>query len=275
MKIQNTLSVENPTVKLVVAGISGSGKTTLAKTLQEGLSEKVLVISAEAGLLSLHGSAVDYVELQQEWDSKKNEFTPVPKIERIRRLGDIFKFVQTPAAQAKYKWLFIDSLTEISQAMLEAIEAQEEFQGPKNTIKKYGELSTRMMSMAKTFRDMSHYSVCFSALTKTEIDNDQQTSTKISVIGAFADRLPALFDEILFLGVTNEVGEDGRNKRTLLTQSTDRISFPKDRSGKLSRYEPADLSVIVKKIRAKPIVADISATAKQAHQAVKKAVATA
>jgi hypothetical protein len=69
------------------------------------------------------------------------------------------------------------------------------------------------------------------------------------MIGSFADRLPALFDEVLYLGVTGEISEDGKNKRALLTQANDKIEFPKDRSGKLEKFEPADLSIIVNKIR--------------------------
>ena len=243
MEVLKTSSTEETFIKIVVAGESGNGKTSLAKTIQDNLGERVLIISAEAGLLSLRGSNIDYIELQRR-DGKE-----VPRHERAKHLGEIYKWLMLPEQVAKYKWIFIDSLTEVNQAILDAIESKEEFQGPKNTIKKYGELASNMMSLCKLFRDINNYNVIFSCLVKTETDNDGIGKMKVAIIGAFADRLPALFDLILYLGVSKEVGKDGKNNRFLLTQKTDRIDFPKDRSGKLDRIEPADLAVIVNKIR--------------------------
>jgi hypothetical protein len=276
MKTMNTRVADLETIKMVVAGEAGNGKTTLAKTLQNGLNEKVLVISAEAGLLSLRGSDIDYVELQREWSDEKKEWIAVAPSARIGRLGQIFAWVKEPEQMKKYKWLFIDSLTEIQQNALEWLESLEEYSGPKNTIKKYGELSTQMMSLCKGFRDLAHYNVVFSALVKNDTDSDGLAKMKVSMVGAFADRLPALFDEILYLGVTAEKDEaTGASVRKLLTQKTNKIDFPKDRSGKLSDVEPADLSVIVKKIRASAVIADISSKGKAAAAEVKtqKAVA--
>ncbi|CAM6004913.1 unnamed protein product [Sphagnum balticum] len=272
MKILNTQSVTNDALKIIIAGEPGNGKTTLAKTLQQGLNERVLVISAEAGLLSLKGSDLDYVELQTDDNGKE-----VSKENRINRLGEIFQWVKQPEQMKKYQWLFLDSLTEIQQNLLEALEVTKDaegnltFAGPKNTIKKYGELSTKMMSLCKMFRDLPHYNIVFSALVKNEADNDGISKMKVALIGSFAERLPALFDEVLYLGVTPEQDENGVYKRAILTQKTNKIDFPKDRSGMLSTVEPADLSVIVKKIRGKPVVADISAKAKQAVKEAKEA----
>lgn len=272
MKVMSTKSAESARLKIVVAGEAGNGKTTLARTIQEGLGERVLVISAEAGLLSLKGADLDYIELQVN-----DEGQPVPKEKRIARLAEVYNWLMLPEQMAKYRWIFLDSLTEISQNMLEQLETIEEFSGPKNTIKKYGELATRMRSLAKSFRDMPHYSVVFSALVKEETDQDNQKKVKVSLIGSFADQLPALFDEVLYLGVTKEVGSDGRNVRMLLTQKTDLYQFPKDRDGALDRMEPADLSVIVRKLRSaqakKPLVADISAQGKEAAKMVADAKA--
>ena len=274
MKVMNTRVVDGDAIKMVVAGEAGNGKTSLAKTLQAGLNEKVLVISAEAGLLSLRGSDIDYVELQQEYSEDQKKMIEVPKVNRIGRLGRILAWVKEPTQMAKYKWLFIDSLTEIQQNVLEWLESMEEFQGPKNTIKKYGELSTQMMSISKSFRDLPHYSVVFTSLVKMEADADGISKMKVAMIGQFADRLPALFDEILYLGVTAEKDEtSGSNIRKLLTQKTDKIDFPKDRSGRLDQVEAADLAVVIKKIRKAPVLADISAQGKQAAAAVKEAAA--
>lgn len=264
MKVQNTSSAESSGIKIVVAGEAGNGKTTLARTIQDTLKEKVILISAEAGLLSLKGSGVDFVDLQTDEEGK-----PVPKEQRTIRLGAVYKWLLEPEQMAKYKWVFVDSLTEVNQNLLESLEANPEFNSPKDTIKKYGELAKRMRSLCKTFRDMPHYGLIFSALVKKTTDADNVVKSAIDITGSFSLQLPALFDEVFYLGVTNEVGEDGRNKRTILTQKSDRIEFPKDRSGKLDRYEPADLGVIIQKMRAQALVADISTAAKEANKKAK------
>lgn len=271
MRIENTLEAEPQAIKIVVAAEAGNGKTSLAKTIEPVLGEKVLVISAEAGLLSLRGSNVDYIELQKKWDAEKKIYNEVPKTQRIQHLMEIFIWLQLPEQRAKYQWIFVDSLTEVNENMLDLLESDPEYQGAKNTIKKFGELSTRMKNLCKAFRDMPHYSVVMSALVKDKTDSDNKTFMQISMTGAFAEKLPALFDEIFYLGVLPEIDEaTGKNKRAILTQKTDKISFPKDRGGRLERMEPADLGLIVKKLRAKPLLANISETAKAAAAEVKK-----
>lgn len=277
MKIESTGPSALTAMKIVVAAEAGNGKTTLASTIEPVLGEKVLVISAEAGLLSLQGKNVDYVELQSRWDEAKGISVPVPKEQRIDRLREILVHVMKPETQAKYKWLFIDSLTEINQNVLEMLEANPDFQGGSNTIKKYGELATRMRSLAKAFRDLPHYNVVFSALVKQENNSDGIPVMKIDMTGKFADQLPSLFDEIFYLGVMADVDDQGRNVRTILTQKTDRILFPKDRSGTLSRSEPADLGLIAKKIRRGQtmVVAPITAKTEVKPEAKKEEEKTA
>lgn len=270
MKVLNTKTNEIGAIKIVVAGEAGNGKTSLAKTLQAGLGEKVLVISAEAGLLSLRNSDIDFVELQQEWSEEKKAMIEVPKTSRVRRLADILSWIKEDVQIKKYRWIFIDSLTEIQQNVLEWLESLEDFQGPKNTIKKYGELTTQMMTISKMFRDLPSYNVVFTSLVKMDADSDGISKMKVAMIGSFADRLPALFDEILYLGVTPDKDEHGINIRKLLTTKTDKIDFPKDRSGCLDPIEPADLSHIVKKILAKPLLSDIHAKGVQAAAKVKE-----
>lgn len=272
MRVVSTEGAGDGAVKMVVAGEAGNGKTTLARTLAEGLTdERVLIVSAEAGLLSLRGSKIDVADIQTADDGK-----PVEKAMRFHRLGEVFAWLQQPDQQKKYRWIFVDSLTEINQNVLEMLEADPAFQGQANTIKKYGELSVRMRGLCKSFRDLAHYNVIFTALVKSETDADGKPVMKIDMVGAFAEKLPALFDEIFYLGVLPEVDErTGKNKRALLTQKTDRISFPKDRSGKLDRIEPADLAYAIRKIRGqkvgeKPLLSDISQMGKAAAAQAKE-----
>jgi hypothetical protein len=287
VRIENTKEMGSDGIKIVVAGEAGNGKTTLARTLSEGLrGERICILSAEAGLLSLRGADIDVIDLQKDDDGKL-----IPKENRIERLAQIYQWLTQPEQIKKYRWIFIDSLTEINQNMLERLEADPAFQGQANTIKKYGELSTRMRGLAKIFRDLPHYNVVFTALVKEDKDSDQRTVVAIDMIGSFADKLPALFDEIFYLGVMKELDDRGRNKRLLMTNKDDKYKFPKDRSNALDKFEAPDLAAIAKKIRIKvaataagkpatsdkalstpdpkPLVADISQAAKAAAKEAK------
>jgi len=246
MKIQSTANVAIGPLKMLIFGESGAGKTTLARTLKE----PTLIISAESGLLSLHGSNIDVVDIAQ--DDLGN---PIPKEKRIARLGDVYKFLLTKEAQDKYKCVFIDSLSEINQNTLESLQA--EFIDAKDTLKVYGELAKKMRAMVKMFRDLPHYSVVFTALAEVEKDEDSRRFMGIKLIGKFSSEIAAYFDEVFFLHVDAETGD-----RKFITQKSDKV-VAKDRSGRLDKVEPADLGHIFKKIRlaAKPAETKAAVTA--------------
>jgi len=235
VKIQNTSTVAIGPLKMIVFGESGSGKTTLAKTIKE----PTLIISAESGLLSLQGTNIDVIDLASD-----DAGVAIPKEKRITRLGDAYKFLLTDEAKKKYKTVFIDSLTEINQNMLEKLQA--EYTDAKDTLKMYGELSKAMRSMVKMFRDLPGYSVIFTALSEIEKDEENKRYVNVRLIGKFSSEVSGYFDEVLYLHVERETGE-----RVLITEKSDRL-MSKDRSGKLEKREPADLGIVMAKIRAVP-----------------------
>ena len=61
MKVNNTSEINNTFLKILVFAPSGAGKTSLAKSVTN--PKKILVISAESGLLSLAGSGIDYIDI--------------------------------------------------------------------------------------------------------------------------------------------------------------------------------------------------------------------
>lgn len=237
MKITTTDGVGQNELKILVYGESGSGKTSLAKTI----GEPTLIISAEAGLLPLRGHKIDVIDITRDDDDKL-----IPKELRMKKLSQAYQHLLTKEAQDKYKWVFIDSLSELSQNLLEAL--QLEFPERNQTLPMYGELNKRTRSLVKSFRDLPAFNVVFTALSEVDKDETGVRVIQPTMIGKFANQLPALMDEVFYLHVEKNE-ETGDTKRVLVTQKNDRL-IAKDRSGVLSKIEDANLSLITKKIRA-------------------------
>jgi SpoVK/Ycf46/Vps4 family AAA+-type ATPase len=235
MKVTNTQTAGHDALKILIFGEPGAGKTTLAGTIYE----PTLIISAEAGLLSLSGKKIDVIDI-----SLDDNGAVIPKEKRIARLGEAYKYLLESETQKKYKWVFIDSLTEISQNLVEQL--QQEFPDRKDSLVLYGENAKRMRSLIKTFRDLPMYNVVFTALSSIEKDENAQRFTTVNVVGRISEALPAYFDEVFYLAATQT--PEGEIKRILVTNKTDKIVC-KDRSGKLDKFESPDLGAIAAKIK--------------------------
>lgn len=230
IQIKKTGEIATKRFVALVVGPSGIGKTSLAKTLPEP-EDNILLISAESGLACLDGTNIDVVEV----DPNK----PISSLE------EIYDFLQSDEAKAKYKYVFIDSLTEIGQLIVAELKKDPHYGQPKNALALWGKYSELMTMVAKSYRDMSDYSIIFTCLDSVERDgldkiesfNIQGTSIKNSI--------KSWFDLVLFYKVYTD--ENGEKHRTLVTDIAE-APLSKDRTGKLEAYEPADLSAIINKI---------------------------
>lgn len=238
MKILNTDEITSNRLKILVVGESGAGKTRLASTLKE----PTLVISAEAGLLSIKGSGMDVIDISQD-DS--GQVISEPK--RIQRLQEVYKFLLTKQARDKYSWIFIDSLTEISDNLLSYL--NEKYPDKKDTMKMFGDNAKIMKKIIKDYRDLPHYNCVMTCLITQSQNEDGQIVKQPMVTGKLKDNLTAFFDEVFYLYV-QEDKETKKKTRRLLTGVHGNISFTKDRSGSLNITEDADLQLIANKIQA-------------------------
>lgn len=214
MHIKKTNTLDNHYTCSLIIAPSGAGKTTLASTLEGS----TIIYSAESGLLSLHDFEIDYIE--------QNKKDP------LNHFGEFLTWV----INTDYDNVFIDSVTEIGEQLVED-EKEDGF-------KKWGNIKDKLTRLIKYCRDMEK-NVYFTALVK--VDKDETTGRRYlrpDIPTKLAEKAPAYFDQVYYLEVAKK---EDKLIRTLLTQSTDN-KLAKDRSGKLDKYEPADLGKIHRKI---------------------------
>lgn len=235
MKIQSTNLLKNAKPSVLIVGESGAGKTSSAKTLDE----PTLIISSESGLLCLADQNMDYIDITQDDDGK-----PLPKDKRIKKLLEVLKYLQTPESKEKYKCIFIDSLTEISENMIEALNA--EFPDRKDSLVMFSENNKRMRILIKAFRDLTDYTVIFTALPSVEKDENNKRFIGPNLVGKLSQTVCGYFDEVFYLN--SVLDQEGNNKRYFITSKSDGLMC-KDRSGKLEKIEEVNLGKIIKKIR--------------------------
>lgn len=206
-------------LKVLVYGGAGVGKTTLCATVPNPV-----VISAEAGLLSLRGHELAVIE-----------------VGTLEDVHDAYRFLSSSEEAKHFEWVCMDSISEIAEVVL-----SRERKAAKDPRQAYGALYEHMGDLLRAFRDLPR-SVYMSA--KAERNKDE-----ISGAMLFSPSLPGqklgqsiayLFDEVFALRVEKDA--DGNPSRWLQT-GADFQYTAKDRSGALSLFEPPNLGAIATKI---------------------------
>ena len=206
-------------VKIMVFGDPGVGKTTLIST-----APNPIIISAEAGLLSIAHTDI-----------------PVIEISTIDDLYEAYEYVISEECK-EYETVCVDSASEIAEVML-----HESKTSNKDGRAAYGALIDGMMPLLRSFRDIEDKHVFFTAkMARIEDSNTGVAKYKAMAPGkTLVQQIPYLFDELLCLRIGEE--DDGTQFRYLQTQPS--ITHDaKDRSGKLDDPERPDLGYIFKKI---------------------------
>jgi phage nucleotide-binding protein len=218
VRLQSTRDIGIKGVKLLVYGAAGAGKTTLVKGLPSPI-----VLSAEAGLLSLSGLDIPYIDIASMED-----------------LRDAYEWV-TSEEVSPYKSICLDSISEIAEVVL-----THEKKTSKDPRQAYGAMQEQVTDLIRAFRDISGKHVYFSAkLEKTQDETGRILYAPAMPGNKTGQQLPYFFDEVLALRV--EKDSEGNVQRALMCDS-DGMWVAKDRSGKLGMWEPADLGTIIAKI---------------------------
>jgi len=208
-------------IKCLVHGPAGAGKTTLCSTT----GEPTIIISAEAGLLSLRGFDI-----------------PVIEVKTLDELYEAYQYVAGPDGE-QFSWVALDSISEIAEVVLNY-----EKKNNKDPRAAYGALAEKMTDLIRAFRDLPGKNVL--VLCKQEKVKDEQSGAMLyspSMPGnQLKNGIEYFFDEVLALRVEKDA--DG-NPTRWLQSSRDFNYSAKDRSGSLDMFELPVMSDIAAKIR--------------------------
>ena len=226
MEIQNRIVspqklVQNQGAKILVYGMAGAGKTTLAKTAPG----KVLVISAEAGLLSIK-------------DANNVEAIEVKEASEVMELHNALK-----SGALQYDTVCLDSVSEISEILLTWEKSRS-----KDPRMAYGNVQESVTNLMRAFRDLNMH-VLF--LCKEDVVNDDGVLRHApKMVGTkLGESITYFFDEVLALRIIEDQDEDGKNVQTRWLQSTYGQGYKaKDRSGKLEAFEKPNITALIEKL---------------------------
>ena len=222
ISLKSTGAVASNGVKLLVYGAAGAGKTTLIRTLPAPV-----ILSAEAGLLALHGADIPYIE-----------------IDTMAGLGEALTWLRDSAEAKQYQSVALDSISEIAEVVLSA-----EKKTAKDPRQAYGAMADQMNEIIRAFRDLPGRNVYFSAKLEKQQDETGRLLYGPSMPGnKTGQALPYFFDEVLALRVERD--SEGVPQRALMCD-TDGQWTAKDRSGRLDAWEAPDLGAIIAKIAGK------------------------
>lgn len=207
-------------VKCLCYGGAGVGKTTLCAT-----APRPIILSAEAGLLSLRKHNLPFISI--------NTFA---------ELEECYNWVMKSKEAANFDTICLDSISEIGEVVLADLKLKN-----KDPRKAYGEAQEQMLGLIRSFRDMPRKHVYFTA--KMEKVKDEGTNLMLYFPMMPGNKLPQqvpyFFDEIFQLDVFKD--PQGQPFRALRTQRDNQFEA-KDRSGNLDFWEPPNLAHIFEKI---------------------------
>ena len=214
-------AVQDQGAKILVYGMAGAGKTFLARTAPG----KVLVISAEAGLLSIRDAQnVEAIEV-------KSAAEVVEVYEALR------------SGKLQYDTVCLDSISEISELLLQAEKAKH-----KDARKAYGEVQESVTNVMRAFRDLQMH-VMF-ICKEDKVNNDGTFEQAPKMVGTkLGQSITYFFDEVLALRVIEDTDEEGNPVQARWLQTRIGQGYvAKDRSGKLEAFEEPNLTKLIEKL---------------------------
>lgn len=207
LKIQSTSDITTSGAhKVLLYSHHGWGKTYQCRHYADRYGNG-LIISGESGLKSIEDRDINYVSFNS-WDGPNDEEAGTYS----------FRTIVKELSQPGYlkdndiNWIAIDSLTELSDRLMEHLEA--EYKNSNNSFGMWGDNSRLMIGALKWVRDLPVH-VYVSCLAKEEKDANDMTHYWPLVKGSTVSKqVPAIFDHVLCGVRTTEPDESNVMKPT-------------------------------------------------------------
>ena len=230
----SSITKDGPT-KVLLYAHHGFGKTYQCRYYQKRYGPG-LIISGESGLKSVEDVDIDYVPFSS-WDGNHDPESGSFSYRGICNM--IVKAIKE--GDFKYKWIAIDSITELAERLVEHLE--EEHKHNNNAFQMWGDYSRLMLGTLKWIRDLDVH-VYVTCLAAEEQDGNGVTQYWPHVKGQkVSKQIPALFDHVLCGVRTTEKNEQGLPKvsRYVVTDEASgwhgKVRDPRNR---LKPYEKVD-----------------------------------
>ena len=157
-------------------------------------------------------------------------------------------YLRSPEAK-KYKNIFIDSLTDIGEVICKYEEDKYEMtrkpSEKRNGFEIWGNYGKSMAGFVKSIRDMSHFNVFFTCLTKEEKDGLEIIERPLVPGESIKNQLKGWFDVVMVYKIF--IDAEGKPHRKIITDIGGH-PLAKDRSGTLDLYEDPNLNNIMNKV---------------------------
>ena len=228
MNISNNIitpaeAVQKQGAKVLIYGMSGAGKTYSIKTCPG----RVLVISAEAGLLSIK-------------DATNVSVIEVNTAEGVHRA---YKELNQGSLKGQFDTVCLDSISEISELLLIAEKAKH-----KDPRMAYGQVQDTVKRLMRDFRDLEMHVVFL--CKEDKVNNDGVFESCPKLVGTkLGQEAPHYFDEVLALRVIDDTDADGNRIQARWFQTRVGNGYiAKDRSQKLDDFEEPNLTKLIEKL---------------------------
>ena len=199
--------------KCLLYGHHGWGKTTQFAYYQKHYG-KGFIISGESGLSSIRSSGIDYLPFTS-WGGTTNPD------EGKYSFRDIVKWIRTDDFKSKnYKWIGLDSLTELSDHSMKYANELAENEAKKlgkakNGFEVYATHGANIIGACKLIRDLACH-VLITALSKESTDDNGNVEYWAMVGGkATQQQLPGIFDAV-FCGVRHTADTNDKTKKKVI-----------------------------------------------------------
>ena len=234
MQFKSANDISQQWLKFLVYGHSGVGKTVLASTMPN-----ILLISAEAGTLSLKSSNLariygDSVEYTSD--------VPIVEVRTIDELLNVGKWLATSDEAKRFESVALDSISEIAEIYL-----RDNLKKVPDPRQAYGKMAQEVMGVIEAFKRLPKH-IYFAA--KAERSKDSVTGMQLNGPAfpgqQLANDVPYQFDYVFKLDV-GQNPETKENYRYLQTQP-DNQNKAKSRGGNIEAMEYPHLGMIINKI---------------------------